>query len=146
MTPADTPLSTVAHTIQLAIAPVFLLTALGTFLGVLSTRLGRIVDRARGLIDRLPAAPPTAQRRFHDELALLRRRRHLVNMAITAGVTAAILVCAIISALFVGSILHANVSRVAAVLFLAAMIAFTVALLLFLREIVVAVASIRIDA
>jgi uncharacterized protein DUF2721 len=142
----DNALSTIAHTIQLSVAPVFLLTALGTFLGVLSTRLGRIVDRARLVGEqRLPAAPPAAQRRLHDELALLARRRHLVNMAITAGVTAALFVCAIISALFIGQMLHSNAARVAAVLFIAAMLAFMVALLLFLREIVLAVASVRID-
>ncbi len=50
------PVESIAHTIQLSIAPVFLLTALGTFMAVLSTRLGRIVDRARILGDRLPAA------------------------------------------------------------------------------------------
>ena len=142
----ETPLSAVAHTIQLAIAPVFLLTALGTFLGVLSNRLGRIVDRARVLEEqRIPMAPPAAQPRLHQELTLLGRRRHLVNLAITADVTAALLVCAIISELFIGQMMRANVSRAAAVLFVAAMLAFTAALLLFLREIVLAVASIRID-
>jgi Protein of unknown function (DUF2721) len=44
--PAD-HLQDITHTIQLAVAPVFLLTALGTTLGVLASRLGRIVDRAR---------------------------------------------------------------------------------------------------
>lgn len=146
MTPPETPLSAIAHTIQLSIAPVFLLTALGTFLGVLSTRLGRIVDRARVLVEqRLPAAPATAQARIREELALLGRRRHLVNLAITAGVSAALFVCSIISALFLGQLLDAHVGRMTEVLFLAAMLAFTVALLLFLREIVLAVASVRID-
>jgi hypothetical protein len=146
MIPDETPLTTVNHTIQLSIAPVFLLTALGTFLGVLSTRLGRIVDRARVLGEqRLPAAPPATQAWIHQELSLLRRRRHLVNLAITADVTAALLVCAIISELFIGHMMHANVSGAAAVLFVAAMLAFTAALLLFLREIVLAVASVRID-
>ena len=51
-TPSDSPLSTVARVIQLSVAPVFLLTAVSTILGVLGTRLGRVVDRARGLVDR----------------------------------------------------------------------------------------------
>ena len=140
----ESPLTTVAHTIQLSVAPVFLLTALGTFLGVLSTRLGRIVDRARVLGARV-GATASEQDTVQAELHLLSRRRHLVNMAITCGVTAALLVCAIISSLFLGSILRANVSWLTAVLFVAAMLAFTAALLLFLREILMAVASVRID-
>ena len=145
MTTHETALTTVAHTIQLSVAPVFLLTALGTFLGVLSTRLGRIVDRARAVRERLRGAAAADKPPLHSELDLLRRRRHLVNMAITCGVAAALLVCAIISALFLGSILTANVSTLAAVLFVGAMLAFTAALLLFLREILMAVANVTFD-
>ena len=39
----------IAHTIQLALAPVFVLVAIGNIMNILSTRLGRIVDRARKL-------------------------------------------------------------------------------------------------
>ncbi|GEJ55940.1 DUF2721 domain-containing protein [Anaeromyxobacter diazotrophicus] len=145
MIPTDTELSSLARTIQLSVAPVFLLTALGTFLGLLSTRLGRIVDRARVVVNAAAAAPADARARYHDELVLQGRRRHLINLAISAGVTAALLVCSIISVLFLGSVLHFNASRVVAVLFVAAMLAFTVALVLFLREIALAVASVRID-
>ena len=139
------PLESVAHTIQLSVAPVFLLTALGTFMAVLSTRLGRIVDRARILGDRLAAAGGPAKARMHDELRMLARRRHLVNLAFTAAVTSALLVCTIIASLFLGSILAVRVSGVAAFLFVAAMLAFIGALVLFLREITMAVASVRID-
>lgn len=139
------PVESIAHTIQLSIAPVFLLTALGTFMAVLSTRLGRIVDRARILGDRLPAATGTARERFREELRMLRRRRHLVNMAFTAAVTSALLVCSIIASLFLGSILQVRVSVLAASLFVAAMLAFIAGLVLFLREIMMAVATVRID-
>ena len=139
------PVESVAHTIQLSVAPVFLLTALGTFMAVLSSRLVRIVDRARILGDRLPTATGTSLVRFREELQTLGRRRRLVNFAITAAVTSALLVCTIIGSLFVGSILDVRVSGLAAVLFVAAMLAFITALLLFLREIMMAVASVKID-
>lgn len=141
----EIPLESVAHTIQLSVAPVFLLTALGTFMAVLSTRLGRIVDRARVLGDRLPMASGPSQARLRDELRMLRRRRRLVNMAFTAAVTSALLVCTIIASLFLGSILHVRMSSLTAVLFVGAMLAFITALLLFLREIMMAVASVHID-
>ncbi len=139
------PVESVAHTIQLSVAPVFLLTALGTFMAVLSSRLVRIVDRARILGDRLPDATGVSQVRFREELQMLGRRRRLVNFAFTAAVTSALLVCTIIGSLFVGSILDVRVSGLAAILFVAAMLAFITALLLFLREIMMAVASVRID-
>jgi len=52
----------IAHIIQLSIAPVFLLTGVGTLLNVLSGRLARIIDRARVLEQRLetPELPGSA--------------------------------------------------------------------------------------
>jgi len=53
----------VTRLIQLAVAPVFLLTAVGTIIGVLSNRLGRAVDRSRTLEDRLRQLQPRDRRR-----------------------------------------------------------------------------------
>ena len=137
----------VAHVIQLSIAPVFLLTAVATTLGVLNTRLARIVDRARILRDRMDGKPDPAQvPELRRELHFLARRRRLVNLAITCGVTAALLVCLLIATAFVGSILDANLSILIAVLFVLAMLALMGGLLWFLREIFLAVRSTQIEA
>lgn len=137
-----------ARTIQLAIAPVFLLSALGTLLAVLTTRLGRVVDRARVLAARNLDAdavattggslPPVA------ELAVLKRRRELVNYAITSAVVAALLVCLVIALAFLSFMLNANFATAMAWLFVLAMVAFIATLLFFLREIVLTVSSMRI--
>ncbi len=139
------PISDVAHVIQLSVAPVFLLTSVGTILGVLSTRLGRIVDRARVLRDRLAAAPAGKAEPIRAELHLLARRRHLVNFAIGGGVCAALFVCVLIACAFVGSLLEVRVASLLAILFVGAMAAFVTALLAFLREVVLAAAGIRIE-
>ncbi|MFO0581444.1 MAG: DUF2721 domain-containing protein [Anaeromyxobacter sp.] len=135
----------IARVIQLAVAPVFLLTAIGTILSVLSGRLARVVDRARVLVGVIEAAPPDRRTAAEEELAILLRRRHLVNLAITAGTTAALLVSVLIMSAFVGYLVGADFSVALAVLFIGAMIAFVTALLLFLREILIAVGSLRLD-
>ena len=132
-----------AHTIQLAVAPVFLLTALGTILGVLTNRLGRVVDRARVLSTRLNepqvgSLPPSA------ELAILSRRRELVNYAITFATIAALLVCLVIALAFISFMLNKNFALLMAWLFVAAMTCFIAALLCFLREIVLTVSTLRL--
>ncbi|MFO0669616.1 MAG: DUF2721 domain-containing protein [Polyangiaceae bacterium] len=132
----DTPLTTVAHVIQLAVAPVFLLSSLGTFLGVLSTRLGRIVDRARVLEE---SRPPSDKVNY--ELGVLARRRRLVNRAITFGTVAALFVCVLIGAAFIGSFMAADASRFVAVLFVLAMVAFVGSLVTFLSEVLLSVSS-----
>jgi Protein of unknown function (DUF2721) len=135
----------IARVIQLAVAPVFLLTAIGTILSVLSGRLARIVDRARVLVDRSAELPEERRGDLHGEIQTLMRRRHLVNMAITAGVAAALFVCILIASAFLGYLVEVDLSAFLAVLFIAAMSAFVAALLLFLREIVLAVGTLRLD-
>jgi hypothetical protein len=145
--PAEDQLTDLAHTIQVAIAPVFLLSALGTILSVLTMRLGRVVDRARVLAVRASemetittggSLPPVA------ELAILRRRRQLVNYAITSAVVAALLVSLVIALAFLSFMFHRNFSQLIAWLFVCAMTSFIATLVFFLREILVTVSSLSI--
>jgi len=141
--PTDSALADLAHTIQLAVAPVFLLTALGTILGVLSSRLGRIVDRVRVLVA-LKTVDEASEHERLNELRGLSLRRKLINVSISLATLAALLVCVLIALAFLGFMLNVNFSLMIAGLFIGAMTTFIGALLLFLREVVVAVSSTRI--
>lgn len=138
---SDQTIYDISHVIQLSVAPVFLLTSIGTILGVLSSRLARIVDRARALSERLETALEDRIPPIHAEMHALARRRRLVNLAITSGTTAALLVCVSIATVFLGALLKANVAMVVASLFILAMAAFVAALVFFLREVFLAVRS-----
>lgn len=142
--PEVTEVSAVAHVIQLAVAPVFLLSGIGAMLAVMTSRLGRVIDRARVLEDRLDGASPGAQRAIHGELAALSRRALLVGRAITLCTMTALLVCTVIAVLFLSAFLHFDASYPVALLFIAAMLAFFLGLLWFLREIFIATATLRI--
>jgi hypothetical protein len=139
-------LEQIAKVIQLSVAPVFLLTAVGTVLAVLSTRLARVVDRVRVVAARIEEGREGRRTRFDAELALLLRRRKLVNRAITSGVAAALLVCLVIVAAFVGFLAEVDLATVIASLFIGAMLAFVLALLLFLREVVLSLRSLEIES
>ena len=138
---SDQTISDISHVIQLSVAPVFLLTAIGTILGVLSTRLARIVDRARALNDRLETATEDRTPAIHQEMQSLAERRRFVNFAITSGTISALLVCVSIATVFLGAILKASIAIPVATLFILAMAAFVAALVFFLREIFLAVRS-----
>lgn len=133
--PAESQLQDITHTIQLAVAPVFLLTAIATTLSVLTTRLGRIVDRARRVEGRLHAATTEEAPVTVRELTRLARRARLIQIAITYGVGSALLVCLTIATAFVGYMLDARLGGAMAVLFILAISAYVVALGCFLREI-----------
>ncbi len=127
-------ISTVAHVIQLAVAPVFLLTGIGAILSVMSTRLARVIDRHRVL-----AAMEEVERAAHAvEVKNLLSRSQWIHWAITLCTVCALLVCIVIAALFVGFELGKDPSAIIAVLFSAAMLALIAGLLCFLREIAIA--------
>jgi hypothetical protein len=133
--PIDVQLQDISHTIQLAVAPVFLLTAIGTTLSVLTTRLGRIVDRARRVEGRLYAADPSDVPTTIPELRTLATRARLIHLALTFGVGSALFVCLTIAAAFVGYMLDVRLGGAMALLFIAAVVAYVGALLCFLREV-----------
>jgi len=133
----------IAHSIQLAVAPVFLLSGVGVTLTVLTNRLARIIDRARSLEATLPAAPEASASSVHAELRVLSRRARLVQRAITLSTACALLICVVIVALFAGVALLRDLSWLIMVLFIAALCAFIGALLAFLLEIQAATASLR---
>jgi Protein of unknown function (DUF2721) len=136
----------IASVIQLAIAPVFLLTAIGALLGVMVNRLSRAVDRARGLEERLEGLQGESLQLAHDELRVISRRARWVNRAITSCTTCALLVCLEIAALFAGAFFATDLSPIAGTLFVLAMVALTVGLLSFLREVFLATRHLRIGS
>lgn len=127
----------IAHAIQLAVTPVFLLTGVGAMLSVLANRLARIVDRGRVLHDRRHH-DQTEARVIDHELALIERRMRVVNTAISLCTLCALLICAVVAVLFLGTITARGNATAIAMLFIAAMTCLIGALLAFLVEIYLA--------
>jgi hypothetical protein len=134
----------VAHAIQLAVAPVFLLSGIGAMLAVMTSRLGRIIDRARDLEERLVDASPEFFSTLQSDLKMLSQRAKLIYSAIALCTTTALLVCAVIAFLFLSAFLQFDASVVVALLFIVAMSTFVLGLVWFLREIYVGTISLRI--
>ena len=140
----ETGVTAIAHVIQLAVAPVFLLSAIGAMLAVMTNRLARIVDRARAVERDVALGGVVPDVSVTSQLATLSRRAKLIHHAITLCTVTALLICAVIAVLFLGAFFTLDVSRVIGLLFVAAMLAFFIGLLLFLREITIATATVRI--
>ena len=133
----------IAGVIQLAIAPVFMLTAVGTVIGALSIRLGRAVDRRRELEELLGKLSQGELPSAYDELATIARRIHFVYLSIVFAVISALFVALLIAGAFVGAFVRADLSPLIASMFICAMLSLIVCLLLFLREIFLAVSTPR---
>jgi small-conductance mechanosensitive channel len=141
--PGESHFLDIARVIQLAVAPVFLLTAIGTILNVLIARLARAVDRRRTLEEHLPDYVNDRRAHAERELGMLHRRIVLVIWSTALAVLAALFVCLLIGTAFAGAFIATDLSRPVAGLFIAAVVALTACLLVFLREISIAAVSAR---
>lgn len=137
-TTMESHIASITHAIQLAVAPVFLLTAIATLINVMSGRLSRIVDRRRVLHNRLQQAGDGTDE-DREELIILDDRSRLVYFSILFAVFSALLVCLVVASAFFDALVAIDVARVVATLFILAMTSMILALTLFLREIYLAV-------
>jgi len=137
-TTANVPI--IAHVIQQAVAPVFLLTGVGAILSVLTNRLARVVDRYRSLND----SSEDVRTSHKVEIKTLSRRARLIHWAISLCTICALFICIVIAALFIGSETGIDPSGTISILFIAAMLTLISGLLCFLREIALATGKIEV--
>lgn len=131
----STSLSTVADTIQTAIAPVFLLAGIGAMLNVMVGRLARVVDRARTLEQLHPRSIGPEHDRHVWELRLIDKRVSVINWAIFLCVSSALAICLVVALMFVSRLGHFHVGAAVAVAFIISMLLLMGGLILFLVEV-----------
>lgn len=131
----------ISNVIRLAVAPVFLLTAIATMINSMNTRLGRIIDRRRVMQERIKNSVALPADEVKEELRLLIHRSRLIYFAILFAVLAALLVCVVVAGAFVGALVSVDLAKAVAISFVLAMSSMIVALSMFLREIYLGVSS-----
>lgn len=138
--------TTIAQTIQLSVAPVFLLAGIGAILNMLAGRLARVVDRSRALERLHPQSTGPEHDRHVRELRMIDRRITIVSFALALCVSSAIMVCLVVALLFVAELAHLAIGTIVAVSFVLAMALLTAGLIAFLVETRIAVRTIHVRA
>jgi hypothetical protein len=141
---SQVPVTDVVHAIQLSLAPVFLLNGIGVLLAMLTSRLARIVDRARVMEADLQKAENAEGRLLIARLAVTSRRARLMNRAITLSTVAALLIALVVAFLFSSAFTQLPLTFAIALLFIVSMLSLVGALWCFLIEVRIATASLRI--
>jgi hypothetical protein len=134
----------IAHAIQLALAPVFLLSGIAAFLGVLTSRLARVVDRARNVERELRqslAPDPDAAR---EQLRVMARRSRYINIAITLATIAGLLIALVVALLFSSTLAPLKLAASVGVMFVLSMLSLVGAFLSFLIEVRIAITALKI--
>ena len=135
---------TVADIVRIAVAPVFLLSGIASFVNVCTSRLSRIVDRSRDIEPKLLSSRGAEHDRWLGELHVLDRRMSLVSWAISLSVLSAVLICAVVVLLFSASLTPLHVASTIAWLFIGSMIAIGLGFSIFLVETRVGSRAVRV--
>ena len=142
--PTIPAISTIAQTIQLSLAPVFMLAGIGQLLNVLAGRLSRVIDRARKLEQLHPNFSAAERTRYGWELRLLDRRMTIINAALFLAVSSAIMTCVLIALLFIAELAKLHFGTAVALCFILAMILLIAALVSFIVEVRISLRAFRI--
>ena len=135
----------IAHLIQIALTPIFLISAIGVTLNVLTSRLARIVDRARAMEEvLLDPNHVHGGRDLHGALGVLARRARYINAAITLITLSALFIALVVVMLFVNAFLRWDLSAFIACMFILSMLSLAAALTSFLIEVRIATNALRI--
>ena len=135
----------VAHLIQVALTPIFLISAIGVTLNVLTSRLARIVDRARAMESEVSRPDyQTGGRDLHAALSVMARRAGYINAAITLITLSALFIALVVVMLFVNAFAHWDLAAFIAIMFILSMLSFAAALTAFLIEVRIATTTLQI--
>lgn len=131
----DEPLSAAAHVIQLALTPIFLLTAVGALLNVFATRLGRISDRIHVLKKEGNGS--------RIEMDRLRLRSRILDIAVTLAAAAGVMTCCAAITLFFGVLRASGHSAILFLFFGGGLVCAVGGLSCFVAEIILAGRTLR---
>ena len=108
----NTALDTIAHIIQVALTPVFLLSGIATLLNVFSTRLARVADRVETVTKALEDADEAERSALSAQLKALHRRSVALDLAVLLGAVGGAATCGAVLAMFVGALHEETIASV----------------------------------
>jgi hypothetical protein len=114
-------------------APAFILGAVASFLSVLLSHMGRIIDRARAINDLAESHPENSK--LKANLPQLQKRARILHRAIYWAIGSGIVTCLLMMAAFASAYFGVRHEPGAAILFLVALGLFTASLISFAREV-----------
>ena len=141
----DLPLDEVAHVIQVALTPIFLLSGIATLMNVFSTRLARVADLVAQITKAMEQTDAEDGAALARQLLRLRLRSIFLDAAVVLGAIAAAATCASVFTLFVGALRESTVASVLFTTFGLAIICTISAIAAFTVEMMMAGSGVRAE-
>jgi hypothetical protein len=138
-------LSELLTILQMAIGPVILISGVGLLLLSMTNRFGRVIDRSRQLADVLRDAPQQQDSRVLAQLQILGRRAGLLRFAISLATLSVLQAAILVICLFITALLRLDVVMLIATVFIFCMLSLIISLILFLQDINLSLAALKLD-
>ena len=126
-------LENLTRVLQASISPVALISGVGLLILSQTNRLGRVMDRLRGVLDqrRTLKSPDT---HLDQQVTVLHRRARILQGAVTAAVVCVLLASVLVLLLFARAVFGGSVDTLAIATFAASLLSLIVSLVLFIFD------------
>ena len=138
-------LKNIVPILQLAVGPVILISGVGLLVLSMTNRFARIIDRSRHLAEALRRGTPQDRERYLAQLRIMSRRARLVRAAIALATISLLLSAILVITLFLAALMGWEMAGVLVTIFIACLLALIVSLLLFLQDINVSLAALKLE-
>jgi len=131
--------------LQLSIGPVIVISGAGLVLLLMTNRYGRIIDKAWSLAEIIRKDALDESHRFHKQLYILSQRACRLRLAITFASICTLLAPFLIITLFFVALFELKAIWLIILLFLSCMVSLVIGLLIFLFDVNVSLAALKLE-
>jgi hypothetical protein len=141
----STTLSELIPVLQVAIAPVILISGVGLLLLSLTNRFGRAVDRTRQIHHQMREAPAAERPRLANQVEVIYRRARLIQLSIIMGALSALFAAMLIVALFLAALMKWESALVLSLFFIGCLVSLVVSLITFIMDIRLSLYALKLE-
>jgi CBS domain containing-hemolysin-like protein len=141
----STHLTELIPVLQIAIAPVILISGVGLLLLSLTNRFGRAVDRTREIHHEMRQAATADRPRLAYQVEVIYRRARLIQFSIVMGALSALFAAILILALFLAALMKWESSVVISLIFICCLVSLVVSLITFIMDIRLSLKALKLE-
>jgi Cu/Ag efflux pump CusA len=140
-----TPLTEIVPVLQVAIAPVILISGVGLLLLSLTNRFGRAVDRTRQIHQQMREAAAANRPRLANQVEVIYRRARLIQRAIVLGTLSALFAAMLILTLFFAALMKWQSTVLIGIFFVGCLLTLVTSLIAFIMDIRLSLSALKLE-
>jgi hypothetical protein len=140
-----TPLTEIVLVLQVAIAPVILISGVGLLLLSLTNRFGRAVDRTRQIHHQMREAAEADRVHLANQVKVIYRRARLIQRAIVLGALSALFAAMLILTLFFSALMKWQSTALIGLFFVGCLLTLVMSLIAFIMDIRLSLGALKLE-